>query len=127
MLFTDFYKYYKSSFDLIKNNMIDTWDHQWTYNCITHSGLCITPRANLITNIGVLGTHSPKLSENHFIPFGKLDTENIEHPNFIIVDVKSDNNFIKLKIKNTSIVKSLTVRLLKKIKLYKVLKNIMNG
>jgi len=120
-------KYYESSFDLIKNNNIDTWDHQWTYNCIINSGFCITPRANLVTNIGVIGTHSPKLSENHFIPFGVLDIQNLKHPSYNIIDYDADLNFTKLKIKNTSFLKSNIIIVLKKMNLYKVVKKIING
>jgi len=29
-----------------------TWDYQWLYNCVMHSGLTIVPSVNLITNIG---------------------------------------------------------------------------
>ena len=120
-------RYYETSFNLIKDNKIDTWDHQWTYNCIINSGFCITPRANLVTNIGVIGAHSPKLSENHFIPFGIIDIQNLKHPKYKIADYESDNIFTKLKIKNTSFLKIILIQFLKRVKLYNVVKNIING
>lgn len=111
-------QYFESSFDLIKSNSIDTWDHQWTYNCVVNSGFCITPRANLITNIGVLGAHSLGLSENHFVPFGFLDLFNLCDPRYVIVDHEADAIFVKSKIKNLHPIKELIVKILKKLSLY---------
>ena len=36
---------------------VTTWDYQWTYNCLFHSGLSIIPSKNLISNLG-FGTDS---------------------------------------------------------------------
>lgn len=36
---------------------INTWDCQWFLTCLKRDGLCITPRVNLISNIGFAGTH----------------------------------------------------------------------
>lgn len=30
----------------------DTWDRQWTFSCLAHSGLSVIPSVNLISNIG---------------------------------------------------------------------------
>jgi hypothetical protein len=35
-----------------------TWDYQWLYAVWTNNGLCITPRHNLISNIGISGVHT---------------------------------------------------------------------
>lgn len=120
------YNYFNDCFDLIVNEKIDTWDHQWTYNCIYNSGYSITPRANLITNIGVIGTHSPSLSENHFIPYGKFDLKNINHPEYIIVDHESDNIYSKYKIKSHSNFRKICVKILKKIGLFSIIKKQLN-
>jgi len=33
-------------------NEIDTWDYQWGFSVISNNGLCISPRVNMISNIG---------------------------------------------------------------------------
>jgi len=49
---------------------VDTWDTQWTYCCVFNSGYAVIPEANLVSNIGVVGTHSSQVSRNHFVPLG---------------------------------------------------------
>ena len=44
--------YYRRCFDKCKTNEIDTWDYQWGYTLWKHEGLSITPKVNLIKNIG---------------------------------------------------------------------------
>jgi hypothetical protein len=44
--------YYKRFFGLVKNNIIDTWDFQWTWTMWKNNGLSIVPNINLIKNIG---------------------------------------------------------------------------
>lgn len=121
------FKYYYSGFNLIHENKIDTWDHQWTYNCIFNSGYCIVPRANLIRNIGVYGTHSPGLSENHFIDYGKMEFKSLVHPERVIVDFEADLLFSQKKIKNTSVFRSTITDILKNIGVFDVLKKIYHG
>ncbi|MEI6795586.1 MAG: hypothetical protein WCK39_01855 [Methanomassiliicoccales archaeon] len=36
----------------------NTWDSQWFISCMINEGLCIIPRVNLISNIGVQGVHT---------------------------------------------------------------------
>lgn len=121
------FQYYFSCFNMIRNNEIDTWDHQWTYNCIFNSGYCIVPRANLIRNIGVYGTHSPGMSENHFIDYGKMEFKSLVHPERVLVDFEADLLFSQKKIKNTSVFRSAITDILKKIGVFNVLKKIYHG
>uniref|UniRef100_UPI0040481839 nucleotide-diphospho-sugar transferase n=2 Tax=Bacteroidota/Chlorobiota group TaxID=68336 RepID=UPI0040481839 len=121
------FKYYYSGFNLIRDNKIDTWDHQWTYNCIFNSGYCVVPRANLIKNIGVYGTHSPGMSENHFIDFGEINVEALVHPERVLVDFNADLVFSHKKIKNTSALRSITTDVLKTIGVFNLLKRIYHG
>ena len=44
--------YWHGIFDLVYQNKIDTWDYQWLYCCWQHDGLSITPKYNLVRNIG---------------------------------------------------------------------------
>lgn len=63
-----FYLHFKRTFDLIKDRKMNTWDIQWVYHCLMNSRLCITPTKNLISNIGVDGTHAKgKATDSHFL------------------------------------------------------------
>lgn len=47
-------------FQTVYEKKLDTWDYQWQYAILEQNGLCINPRANLISNIGFLpeATHT---------------------------------------------------------------------
>ena len=57
--------YWNDIFNKAHNNLIDTWDYQWTYACWKNNLLSIIPQHNLIKNIGFdnTATHT-----NHAIP-----------------------------------------------------------
>ncbi len=44
--------FWTRTFDLSYNHSIDSWDHQWTYCCLKHGGVSVTPCVNLVANIG---------------------------------------------------------------------------
>ena len=46
----------------------DTWDIQWFISCINKNGLCIAPKINLISNIGINGVHYNGNSKQLFVP-----------------------------------------------------------
>lgn len=64
--------HFTSTFKLIEDGM-DTWDIQWVLTCLLASGLCITPKVNLISNIGLEGTHSSSETDSHNLPTQSLD------------------------------------------------------
>lgn len=45
---------------------VDTWDIQWAYAGLKYGGLCVTPGVNLVSNIGVSGSHAVGQTANHF-------------------------------------------------------------
>jgi hypothetical protein len=64
------YLYYKLSFDLVAKKILNTWDHQWAF-CLIHKRYkTIKPLANLIKNIGTVGTHAVGEDLNHNVPHG---------------------------------------------------------
>lgn len=90
-------RYWLNILKMMQNDEIDTWDYQWAFEIIKHSGLCINPCKNLISNIGYTGTHfdntyiSPQINKKTY----PMD-EKIIHPeikfneqaiNMIYVDV----------------------------------------
>lgn len=94
-------KYFIDSFNLTKYNKIDTWDYQLTYLIFKREGLTLKPYSNLITNIGLFGTHSAGLDHNHNISFGKINLKTIRFPVNYIVDNSNDiNHFNKILMKD---------------------------
>lgn len=66
------YLYYKLSFDLVVKKILNTWDHQWAFCLIQKKYKTIKPVANLIKNIGTVGTHAVGEDLNHNLPHGGL-------------------------------------------------------
>jgi hypothetical protein len=62
--------YYIKAFENTKNGKIDTWDYQLTFQILHNHGFVIKPYCNLISNIGVDGTHSNKQDKNHYVELG---------------------------------------------------------
>ena len=64
------YLYYKRCFDLVTKKSLNTWDYQWAF-CLMHQKYkTIKPLANLIKNIGTVGTHALAEDLNHNVPHG---------------------------------------------------------
>ena len=84
-----------ASFDLAQQGRVDTWDIQWFYSCLFSSGLCIVPKVNLISNIGVVGRHSSAQDRNHFKPVFALDTAALIHPAQVFADQRYDAPFFE--------------------------------
>jgi hypothetical protein len=45
-------EFWSHSFDSVHSKGFDTWDHQWTFACMTNNSIGATPAVNLIENIG---------------------------------------------------------------------------
>lgn len=74
----------------VYRNEIDTWDYQWCYAIWKTKGICITPCANLVSNIGfgVDATHTKNEGMLSNLPVGEI--VEIKHPLKIALDRKSD-------------------------------------
>lgn len=66
-----------------------TWDTQWLYACIMNNGLCITPSVNLVSNIGIQGTHST--GNNHHLPTMDIYAQTLKQPEVITVNNDYDD------------------------------------
>ncbi len=102
------FEFLNKKFNLYFNEYHDTWDIQWYYSCIKKNGLTLMPEANLVTNIGLDGTHSNSYYKTLFLNYGKIDTSNLISPTEIKVNKKIDmkihnkfnfENLILLKLK----------------------------
>ena len=70
--------HFNNMFDLVYYKKIDTWDFQWVFTCLFNYGLCLTPSINMISNIGIQGTHmNGDITDNHFLK--TLDFKNIDN------------------------------------------------
>lgn len=101
-----FARFLKDMFQKAYLNEIDTWDIQWVYTCIVNYGLTISPKYNLVSNIGITGTHVNHATRYNFMPLKDIDVSNITHPHHIMPNTnldkicfdeitKSESRFIK--------------------------------
>ena len=83
--------YWKRNFDKVHANLIDTWDYQLLALLKKMGGLCITPNANLVSNIGFgeNATHTTdETDKNANLPTSNLS--NLKHPSSISIDWEAD-------------------------------------
>ncbi len=104
-----FYNYFDSVYSNIQN--ITTWDQQWFYCRIKEYGLSIVPQYNLVTNIGVQGTHSDKKSSAHFISTNE-NYKIVKEPKFVLCNTYYDKHHFKQVINKR---RSLLNKILRKI------------
>lgn len=85
-------------FDDIHSRKLNTWDVQWLYTCLMSDGLCIIPGRNLVSNIGISGTHQGGYNQN--LPtYDIYRTGDLRHPETIIENTNYDNAFYERDFK----------------------------
>lgn len=67
-------------FDKAYSLQTDVWSTPWYYSCLINNALSIVPCSNLISNIGIIGTHSTKCTEFNYFPTYQIDIDKIIHP-----------------------------------------------
>ena len=120
------WKHFKYTFDSLSTYYIDTWDIQWVFSCIINNGYCITPKVNLISNIGVKGTHSNNLTVVHFLKkyvLGK--TTEYKSPSNFLVNSSYDEKLHYASSRKAN-KRYFIIRILMKLKIYKLIKDIKN-
>lgn len=105
------HRYYRNSFNDTKSGRIDTWDYQLTCLILVNNGFVIKPYANLISNIGVSGTHAVTRDQNHFVPLGTYTSKGDVT---VCLDLSEDLWFYKTRLKPS--MWTLPARALRKIK-----------
>lgn len=79
-------------FDDIRSGKLNTWDVQWLYTCLMSDGLCITPKINLVSNIGIYGTHQGGSNQN--LPTRDIYQDgNLKHPKSVELSTEYDRTF----------------------------------
>lgn len=96
-------KYVASMFDAAASGCIDTWDIQWFYTCLFNNGVCAIPRVNLISNIGLVGTHTSGDTSNNLFPVFGMDVNDLKHPDQVYPDFAYDGEFFSKKLKTGAI------------------------
>lgn len=89
-------------FDQLYEGILDTWDYQWHFACISQGNSSILPNKNLISNIGcghegATHTGSPSSFSNlerHEINFPMV------HPKFLIKDYEADDAYFEQRQNN---------------------------
>lgn len=84
-------KYWLNILNVMKEHKIDTWDYQWALEIVKHNGLCINPSVNLISNIGLIGTHYKNAKENTMMNLPTFEIKKIIHPDKIEFDMNAIN------------------------------------
>jgi hypothetical protein len=113
------FRYLKSNFDHVLNDKLDSWAYPWVLTLILNGGLCVTPNVNLVTNIGVNGTHfsgQSKLLNNIPIKYDFNRLKDYTPP--IKIDNFYTKKFYSYTIPKTYFIKMHTKKILKKIGLY---------
>ncbi len=82
----------RAAFDAAYAGEVPTWDFQWVFAAWAQDGLSVTPRHNLVTNIGHGELASHERNPDH--PFARLPTRELpfplRHPAAIAVDQAAD-------------------------------------
>ena len=68
--------------DLVRKNILDTWDYQMLFQTISSNSFNVVPYANLTSNIGVNGAHS-KNNKNVFHDYGIMDSNLLDSPELV--------------------------------------------
>lgn len=91
--------FYSDYFEMAWDDRANTWDIQWLFASIINNFLCIIPSRNLVTNIGIYGTHSAGDDSQHNMPTFFMDTNNLKHPSEVIPNLTIENAiFATLKV-----------------------------
>lgn len=107
----------KERWEKVYHNLIDTWDFQWHYCVAINNGLSISPKVNLIKNIGhnENATHTKVIDKNANIKSHEIEFP-LKHPLFMIPDKKTNKIYIENML-HQSLYKRIYYKLKKYIKL----------
>ncbi|GAB4026597.1 nucleotide-diphospho-sugar transferase [Spirosoma gilvum] len=79
---------------------IDNWDFQWQYTIFKYQGLVVTPRENLVQNIGTEGVHTYDSQAGiHFKPTS-VQFKVVKEPTLLTPDYDYDEYHCKQLLKN---------------------------
>ena len=90
--------YWRWIYDRMAKGKIDTWDYQWQFSVWRSGGVAVIPNTNLVSNIGIVGTHSGGPEDPHInMPTGNILP--IVHNTRIFADREADLWFYEHHLK----------------------------
>ncbi len=92
-------------FDLAYAQKINSWAIKWFFSCIKNDGLCLVPRLNQISNIGIEGVHTKNKHHNNFFPAFDIQTDKLTGPKKIKMYKQYDNIFFENEFRPKFILK----------------------
>ncbi len=92
-------RFVSDMFDDAQTGRCTTWDVQWFYTCLFNNALSITPRVNLISNVGLVGTHTSGDTRNNSFPVYRLACDGMRHPSMVSPNILYDGEFFTKKLK----------------------------
>lgn len=114
--------HYLNLFKEVYNKEIDTWDYQWLYTMWKNNATAINPNINLVSNIGFgeTGTHTLNIKDKNFNVKAESINFPLIHPLEFEVNIEADD------YENTQLYLYLELvkTILKKIKLFKIIRKI---
>ena len=96
-------RFVSNMFDGARTGRLATWDIQWFYSCLFSNALCIIPRVNLISNIGLVGTHTSGDTRNNAFPVYGLPSDGMRHPATVSPCSLYDQEFFSSKLKTGTV------------------------
>lgn len=117
-------KHFEYTFDALNSDYINTWDIQWVFTGIFNRMFCITPSRNLISNIGVFGTHGDGVTDSHFIPVQEFSRKDYcDYSPQVIQNFEYDLTLHLLKSK-PAVKRKIAIKILKVFGIYRPLRSV---
>ena len=119
-------KYHEEIFDEVYEEKIDTWDYQLHAHVLKMNGLNITPNVNLVSNIGFgsNATHTFVVDKNSNM--ASYEIAPLVHPNKIIRNIKADKYEFNRNCGNVRWIYSKFKKFIVKLKIYQIVKKLIN-
>lgn len=76
-----------------KKGDVSWWDYQWTFLCMSNSGLSILPNRNLVSNIGFGSDATHTTSGSNTLPPVR-ELPSIQPPRFMLINKTADQYFV---------------------------------
>jgi hypothetical protein len=87
--------FWVENFDKVIEKKVDTWDIRWCYSCIFNNGLSVVSINNLVSNIGIGGTHIKNKSSIICMDIKPFELCSVRFPSRIIANNRLDKKNYK--------------------------------
>jgi hypothetical protein len=84
-------RYWKDTFETMKQQKINTWDYQWTFTLWNNEQLTILPNVNLIKNIGFGADATHTTGESELSNMEHFEMVLKSHPKEVVQNEKADD------------------------------------